>query len=120
MPRKKKALKSVKKAENTPKILSIGEALEAENLSNKILLLRKDTELFKAKIDVATLRLRAFEQEVLIQRNNVDSVKRDLKSHGEGVMTAEKRYQSFKDRLCEKYGVSKLSYNQDTLEISED
>ena len=119
MATKSKAKKVIKKPKNQPNTLSAGDAIRIEQLSSKLHLLRKGTELHKARLDIEVLRLKAFQQEVLIQQNKIDTAKRNLKLHGEEVMNAEQKSQRFSESLCEKYGVAALSYDDQTLEIVE-
>ena len=117
MAKAKKVTKKVKKPANLPKVLSVSEVLEIEGLLHELSMLRKDTELLKANIDLLQMKKKTFEQEVIIQTATIASTQVELKDHGIKVMEREKAYNSFRERLCTKYKVENLSYDPDTLEL---
>jgi len=119
MAKKKTTKKKLKVVKTEPKKLTVGEALEMLELSHTVTLLRNESELFKSRIDVAALKLQAAEQEVEIKKHDLIGAKTDLRLHGESVMTAEQRYEGLRKRLCEKYEVDQLSYDEETLVIEE-
>lgn len=117
MVRKKKTLKSVKTPQQAPTTLSVGEVLEIEGLNHELALLKQRTKELKLVIDKVSLKKKLYEQEVIIQAQNLSDAERELREHGERVMKREETLVKFRDRLCERYNVSTISYNPDTLEL---
>ena len=108
MAKAKKKLKSVKK---TPRTLTVQEALEAESRVHRIALMQKDTEIFKVNVENENLKSQLYQLQTKLSLSYIESKSRDLKLHGEAVMTAEKSSTQFLDSLKEKYEVGKLVYD---------
>ena len=114
---KKKVKKSVKSEEELPKTLHVNEVLEIDQLNHKIALLKEETKVKKLQIDTQSLKKKLFEQEVLLQANNLEKANQELRDHGDKVMESEQALKRLRDRLCEKYGVSSIAYDPDTFEL---
>lgn len=117
MAKTKKIVKKVKTPEIKPTTLSVSEVLDLEELNHNLAILKQQTKEHKLIIDKVSLKKKMFEQEIIIQTQNVSDAERQLREHGEKVIRKEEALKKVRDRLCEKYDVKQIAYNQDTLEL---